>query len=75
MNKKIFNFDNLSESTTDKKVTYSNAISAGGCLFFRKSDQHLLLIEYADPKWSKLDDFGGKVDIEDETIRRILNQS
>ena len=72
--KKIFNYDNISESKNisinDRKNEYKNSISAAGCLFYKivKHKIYLLLISYADPKWPKLDDFGGKVDITDETI-------
>jgi len=69
--RKIFNYDNLSESKmaqlNDYQNIYFNTISAAGCLFY-KDDNKLLLIEYADPNWTRLDDFGGVVDENDETI-------
>lgn len=76
LNRKIFNLDNLNESKTvanlsDKQQTYENSISAGGCLFYKRNEKNeikLLLIKYDDPAWTKLDDFGGRVDVDDETI-------
>ena len=70
-------------SLADKSNLYPNSISACGCLIYKKtkgtslvqpSDPEasgklqLLLISYADPKWNKLDDFGGQVDENDETV-------
>ena len=72
--RKIFNFDDLNESKitkmSDKKNLYVNTISAAGCLFYKEtvSGKQILLIKYADPNWSLLDDFGGKVDEKDVTI-------
>ena len=72
--RKIFNYDNFEESKIipklDKKYTYDNTVSAAGCLFYKKSNEklELLLISYDDPKWNKLDDFGGQVDDLDNTI-------
>jgi ADP-ribose pyrophosphatase YjhB (NUDIX family) len=79
MSRKIFNFDNLSESkiisslgSPPKKNLFAKTISAGGCLFYRINQEtkklQLLLISYSDPKWPRLDDIGGRVDLEDETI-------
>ena len=74
VHRKIFNYDNFEESKIipklDKKYTYDNTVSAAGCLFYKKSNEklELLLISYDDPKWNKLDDFGGQVDDIDNTI-------
>jgi 8-oxo-dGTP pyrophosphatase MutT (NUDIX family) len=69
--RKIFNYDNLSEyKIVDfgrKKDFYDNSISAGGCLFYKRNKQ-LLLIKYDDPKWPRLDDIGGQVDLNDGSI-------
>jgi hypothetical protein len=72
--RKIFNYDNLSESKivqiNDRKNMYNNTISAAGCLFYKDTTngKELLLIKYADPTWPKLDDLGGKVDNMDKSI-------
>jgi 8-oxo-dGTP pyrophosphatase MutT (NUDIX family) len=73
--RKIFNYDDLSQTKTtkmtDRKNLYANTISAAGCLFYEDTaDGHkqLLLIKYADPKWPRLDDLGGKIDEQDATI-------
>jgi 8-oxo-dGTP pyrophosphatase MutT (NUDIX family) len=81
MQRRIFNHDDLSESKivnfNRKNLFYKNSISAGGCLFYRENKQ-LLLIRYDDPRWFRLDDFGGKVDLDDscilETISREVNE-
>jgi hypothetical protein len=72
--RKIFNYDNFSESKIipklDKGYAYNNTISAAGCLFYKKTKDklQLLLISYSDPKWNDLDDFGGRVDESDDTV-------
>lgn len=76
--RKIFNYNNIFESRvveslTHKEYIYEKSISAGGCLFFRKNkDLELLLISYDDPNWPRLDDFGGRVDIIDDTIYNTI---
>lgn len=74
--RKLFNYDNLSESKViqsmlDLSQMYENTISACGCLFYRKEtskELQLLLIKYDDPEWPRFDDFGGKIDITDNTV-------
>jgi len=73
--RKIFNYDDLGESKivsglTDIKKLYKNTISASGCLFYKlvKGALYLLLISYDDPKWNKLDDFGGRIDKDDDSV-------
>ena len=74
LQRKIFNWDNLSESKIvnwgNRNEFYTNPVSAAGCLFFKEVDgkKKLLLIKYNDEGWSKLDDLGGKVDVVDTTI-------
>ncbi len=77
--RKIFNYDNqcewkIIENLSDKAQNYENSVSACGCLFFRviNGQVQLLLIKYADPKWPRLDDFGGKIDLEDESIHDAM---
>jgi 8-oxo-dGTP pyrophosphatase MutT (NUDIX family) len=74
-NRKIFNYDDLSQSKiiklTDKKNLFVNTISAAGCLFYKEATnghKKLMLIKYVDPKWPRLDDLGGKIDEKDATI-------
>jgi len=59
-----------------RKVFYigDKIVSAAGCLFYKKvnNDIYLLLIKYEDPNWPLLDDFGGKVDIIDNTIEDTI---
>lgn len=74
--RKIFNYDNLTESRIvsslkDKKSLYLNSISACGCLFYKIVDDelYLLLISYKDKEnWPKLDDLGGRIDAQDQTV-------
>lgn len=72
--RKIFNYDNLSESKISylsrKNELYPNTISACGCMFYKIVDNklQLLLIKYDDPNWPLLDDFGGQIDEDDNTI-------
>ncbi len=76
MARKIFNLDNLSESKivtlqTKKTQSYTNSISACGCLIYKIENNKvkLLLIKYSNQKKNnKLDDFGGKVDDEDNSV-------
>lgn len=75
MSRKIFNYDDITESKivsslTAKKQLYENSISACGCLFYKivNNKVQLLLIEYDDPNWPKLDDFGGKIDETDNEL-------
>jgi hypothetical protein len=65
---------------------YNKTISACGCLFYKidnAGSKQLLLIKYEDPRWTRLDDFGGRVDLADtcvddciirETIEESNNQ-
>ena len=73
--RRIFNYDDMIEtklisSLADKKNLYSNSISACGCLIYKNTGagKQLLLISYEDPKWNKLDDFGGRIDESDSSI-------
>jgi hypothetical protein len=87
MSRKIFNYDDTSESKIieslmDKGNLYENTISACGCLFYKivNNKLKLLLISYSDPKWPKLDDFGGIIDKDDDTlidaiVRETLEES
>jgi ADP-ribose pyrophosphatase YjhB (NUDIX family) len=52
------------------KNVYQNSISACGCLFYKivNSRVQLLLIQYDHPNSRLLDDFGGKIDENDETV-------
>lgn len=75
MNRKIFNFDNITESKivsklNDKNQTFENSISACGCLFYQNTSdgKKLLLISYQDPNWPNLDDFGGRIDDDDKSV-------
>lgn len=75
MTRKIFNFDDLNQSKivnnfNNKNNIYYNTISAAGCLIYKIiNDQlYLLLIKYYNQAWVELDDFGGKIDIDDENI-------
>jgi 8-oxo-dGTP pyrophosphatase MutT (NUDIX family) len=73
--RKIFNRDTINEnkivnSLADITQTYENSISACGCLFYKIVDNvvQLLLIKYTDPNWQRLDDFGGKIDLDDTSV-------
>lgn len=77
MQRKIFDYNNLTSSKIvtdlrDKTQIFDCSVSAAGCLFYRQDIHddkiYLLLISYTDPRWPKLDDFGGKVDLKDKTI-------
>ena len=76
MYRRVFNFDNNSEYTdTLKHVEYKNPVTACGCLFYRHNNGiELLLISYSDPKWPRLDDFGGKIDITDSSIDNAITR-
>ena len=71
--RRIFNYDNLQETKvvtnlSDKKQTYKKSISACGVLFYKVINNrvNLLLINY--PEREHFDDFGGKIDITDESL-------
>jgi ADP-ribose pyrophosphatase YjhB (NUDIX family) len=74
--RKIFNFDNLFESRVikhlkDTKELFPRSVSACGCLIFRKSktgEVQLFLISYTYPRWPKLDDLGGCIDLDDQSV-------
>jgi hypothetical protein len=72
--RKIFNYDNQNKSKVvsnlKSKELYDNSISACGSLFYKiiDGDVYLLLIKYDDPGWNKLDDFGGRIDVDDDSI-------
>jgi|SRR5579862_730898 len=64
---------------TARKVFYfdgkgDNVVTACGSLFFKEvnSDIYLLLIKYENPKWPHYDDFGGKVDEQDDNISSTI---
>lgn len=85
--RRIFNYDDLTQtkivtSLGAKHELYENSISAGGCLFYKKvnNSKELLLISYSHYNVNKLDDLGGKSEIEDKTvfdmiIRETLEES
>ncbi len=73
--RKIFNRNNITENKivsnlSDNTLTYENSISACGSLFYKIEDNvvKLLLIKYNDINWPRLDDFGGKIDMSDESV-------
>jgi HD superfamily phosphodiesterase len=75
--RKIFNYDNLNEFTiSDNLNIYKNNITACGCLFYKikNSGLELLLIKYKSKDWPKLDDFGGKIDLEDESVESAMKR-
>ena len=74
MSRKVFNYNDMTQyktiSKTSKANCFDNSISACGCLFYKiyNNELYLLLISYADPKWPKLDDFGGQIDSDDNSV-------
>lgn len=76
--RRIFNFDNLSESKVVEKTNraehYTNSISACGCFFYRRRSTGIeaLLISYADPGWPRLDDLGGQIDLTDSSLAHAM---
>lgn len=85
--RKVFNLDQPSESTMidfkkskDGSILFVNPVSAAGCLFYKletgsetgKSRVCVLLIQYKDPNWPRLDDFGGQIDVDDTSIENAL---
>lgn len=74
--RKVFNYKNLNEyKIIDKNNSnideyFDLPITACGCLFYRTNDDSVqfLLIKYNDKNWNKLDDFGGKVDLDDNSV-------
>ena len=72
--KKQFNLDDESQFVLFKtgKIpqVYTNGVTATGLLLFKKvdNDLKLLLISYDDVNWNKLDDLGGTIDEQDNTI-------
>lgn len=72
--RKVFDLNNENNFNIVEKLGHSKIkkpVSAAGCLFYRiKNGTHLqlLLIQYKTKNISKLDDLGGKVDIEDKQI-------
>lgn len=71
-NRKIFYFSDFKKSQIKhNKIKLENdEISAAGILFYKKENEriYLLLIKYKDPNWPKLDDFGGRTDLNDQTV-------
>ena len=51
-------------------TTLENPVSTCGVLFYRfnKGNLQLLLTKYRDEKWPNLDDFGGRIDKEDDDL-------
>lgn len=75
--RKIFNYENPSEFAICEKPSQSpfkKSVSAGGIVIYKiiNNDIFMLLIKYSDPKFPKLDDFGGQIDIEDEKIESAI---
>jgi 8-oxo-dGTP pyrophosphatase MutT (NUDIX family) len=74
--RRIFDCDKISDSRVidslrDKKSLYTKTISACGCLFYKIVDGHLslLLIRYTGSSGRhELDDFGGKIDVTDQSV-------
>lgn len=77
--RKVFDYNNSKQSCvveSSKMNTYENNISACGCLIYKLNNKklELLLIKYDDPKWNRLDDLGGQIDIEDETVYNAIKR-
>lgn len=71
--RRVFNYDNMSESASVDKLSlnfFDNTISACGALFYRVKNGkvQLLLIKYVDSGWPRLDDFGGQIDLTDDSV-------
>lgn len=66
--RKVFNKDNMNESKIVEKIngSFEYPITACGCLF--RYEDNLLLIKYQDVNWPLLDDFGGRIDLEDDSV-------
>ena len=66
MSRKFFDYNNISIS---RKRPFKNSISACGCLFYKNQGSlQLLLIEYENPEKPYLDDFGGKIEMNDASV-------
>jgi len=80
MLRKVFNYNNLNESkTVDSKklnTSFPNPISACSCLLYKvvKNVKYLLLISYEDPNWPNLDDFGGRVEDDDDNVYDTISR-
>jgi 8-oxo-dGTP pyrophosphatase MutT (NUDIX family) len=75
MKRRIFDHNDIKKSKVvnnlnSKIELFDESISATGCLFYKIVDNKikLLLIKYTDPRWKKLDDFGGKIDEPDKSV-------
>ena len=71
--RKIISFSNYSNFQVLDKMTdttIKDPVSACGLLLYRIKDGNLevLLTKYRDKQWPCLDDFGGRIDIEDRTL-------
>jgi hypothetical protein len=70
--RQVFNYDNLNESKIVENTNdmFKNSITACGCLIYKTRNKkvELLLNKYDDVNWSKLDDFGGKISLNDKDI-------
>ena len=77
--RRVFNYDNFAQSSVVNSTelnVYNNNISACGCLIYKlvNGNVELLLIKYTDPRWNKLDDFGGQIDSTDKTVMDAMSR-
>lgn len=64
-------------NTKRKAFNYKNQpVLACGCLFYKYTNEglQLLLISYKNIKWPDLDDFGGRVDLDDNDIESTIKR-
>ena len=70
--RRIFDYDNLDKTkiVNNTHNMYKNSITATGCLFYKIVDNKVmvLLVKYADKNWPLLDDFGGKIMLNDNSV-------
>lgn len=70
--RRIFDYDNLDKTkiVDNTHNMYKNSITATGCLFYKIVDNKVmvLLVKYADKNWPLLDDFGGKIMLNDKCV-------
>ncbi len=70
--RRIFNYDNAQETMIiyEPGQGYEKSIFAAGCLFYKfvNNEPYVLLIKYSDPKWTRLDDLGGRIDMTDVSL-------
>lgn len=70
--RRIFNYDDLKKTkiVNGTRDMFNNSITATGCLFYKLIDNKVfvLLVKYADKNWPLLDDFGGKIMMNDNSV-------